>query len=196
MTWNIHPVNMPGPIRKRFYYGHLWPLRPACSQNRAGSHNYARSGFPHPFFQRRHGSYCAKPTRIWSGWPWPGSDLDGLVRVWQNTSSLEASQRCAGIIWPGFWQNATGPLPVSHFQTRFYSSTDVRDNIARIRFSSGRLCQVLAKRIRSGTKPVSKNHPAPFWPMLPSRSGPDANRIRHVYWLNMVPNVHRNHKAY
>ena len=60
----------------------------------------------------------------------PGSDVDGLVRVWPNAYGLEAS-RCAGIIWPGFWQDATGPLPVSHFQTRFRSSTDVPDNIVQ-----------------------------------------------------------------
>ena len=52
----------------------------------------------------------------------PGSDLDCLMRVWPNTPGLEAS-RCAGIIGPGFWQDSTGPLPVSHFQTRFRSST-------------------------------------------------------------------------
>ena len=57
----------------------------------------------------------------------PGSDLDSLVRGWPNASGLEAS-RCAGIIWPGFWQDATGPLPVPYFQTRFRSSTDVPDN--------------------------------------------------------------------
>ena len=39
-----------------------------------------------------------------------------------------------------------------------------------------------AKGIRSGSKPVCRNHPARFWPVLPGRSGPDANRIRHVYW--------------
>ena len=47
---------------------------------------------------------------------WPRSDLDGLVRVLPNTSGPEASW-CAGIIWPGFWQEATGPLPVSNFPT-------------------------------------------------------------------------------
>ena len=57
----------------------------------------------------------------------PGSDLDGLVSVYPNASGLEASW-CAGIIGPGFWQDATGPLPVSHFHTRFRSSTDVPDN--------------------------------------------------------------------
>ena len=50
------------------------------------------------------------------------------------------------------------------------------------RFSSGCLCQLLAKRIWSGRKPVCKNHPARFWPMLPTRSGPDASRTQHVYW--------------
>ena len=53
--------------------------------------------------------------------------MDGLVRVWPNASGLEASW-CARIIWPGFWQDATGPLPVSHFETRFRSSRDVPDN--------------------------------------------------------------------
>ena len=45
----------------------------------------------------------------------PGSDLDGLIRVWQNISGLEASW-CAGIICPGFWQDATGPLLVPTFR--------------------------------------------------------------------------------
>ena len=52
------------------------------------------------------------------------------MRVWPNTSGLGAS-RCAGIIWPGFWQDTTGPLPVSHFQTRFRSSTDTVQNQPR-----------------------------------------------------------------
>ena len=46
------PVNMPDSTRKRFGYGQLWPLRPACSQNRTTS-------ISAPFLQRRHGSYCA-----------------------------------------------------------------------------------------------------------------------------------------
>ena len=58
----------------------------------------------------------------------PGSDLDGLVRVWPNSPGLKASW-CAGIVGPGFWQDATGMLLVSHFQTRLRSSTDVPDNI-------------------------------------------------------------------
>ena len=52
------------------------------------------------------------------------------MRVWPDASGLEASW-CAGITWPSFWQEPTGPLPVSHFQTRFRSSTDVPGNIVQ-----------------------------------------------------------------
>ena len=86
---------------------------------------HARSSFPRPFqfpFSKEGPDHIAQNR--------PGSDLDGLVGVWLNTSGLEASQ-CAGIIWPGFWQDASGPLPVSHFQTRFRSSTDVPDIIVQ-----------------------------------------------------------------
>ena len=116
----------------------------------------------------------------------PGSNLNGLVRVWLHSSGLEAS-RCAGIIGPGFWQNAISPLPVSRFQTRFRSSTDVPDNTEQNQPGSD---LVLADCVRfwpNGSGPeasqCAKNHPARFWPMLPSRSGPDVNRIRHVYWV-------------
>ena len=78
----------------------------------------------------------------------PGYKLDGLVRVWPNASGLEVS-RCVGIIWPTFWQDATGQLPVSHFQTRFRSSTDVPAII---------LCK---------TSP----NPIYFWPIVPDNFG-------------------------
>ena len=88
----------------------------------------------------------------------PGSDLNGLVRVWPNTSGPEASWS-AGIIGPGFWQDATGLLPVSDFLTRFRSSTDVLDNTVQNQPGSDLVLadcvrSVLAKRIRSGSKPV------------------------------------------
>ena len=86
---------------------------------------YAGSNFPHTFqflfFKEGMGHIVQNQ---------PGSDLDGLVIVWPNASGLEASW-CAGITWPGFWQDATSPLPVSHFQTRFRSSADVPDNIVQ-----------------------------------------------------------------
>ena len=60
----------------------------------------------------------------------PGSDQDVLVRVWPNTSGQEASW-CAGNIGPCFWQDATGPIPVSHFQTQLRSSSEVPDRIVQ-----------------------------------------------------------------
>ena len=95
------------------------------------------------------------------------------VRVWPDTSGPEAN-RCAGIIWPGFWQDAT----------RFCYSTGVLDNIVQNQPGSD---LVLAKRIQSRSKPLCKKHPARFWPMLPSQSRPDANQIQHVYWVSIAP---------
>ena len=109
---------MPDPIRKRFGYGQLWPMRPACSQNRPGPY------MPDPTFRIRFSSVFPKKAWIILC----ETDLGGLVRVWPNTSGLEAN-RCAGIIAPCFWQDANGPLPVSHRQARLCSSTDVPGNI-------------------------------------------------------------------
>ena len=55
---------------------------------------------------------------IWMAW----SGFGQTHLVWKQAVAG------AGNIGPGFWQDATGPLPVSHFQTRFRSSTDVPDN--------------------------------------------------------------------
>jgi len=158
----------------------------ACVRPESGRIVYAWFDFQHPFqicFSKEGMDHIV----LWQNRP--GSDLDGLVRVWRNASGLEAS-RCAGTIGPGFWEDATGPLPVFslsdsvaiiHSRPGLYC-----EKPARIRFSSGRLCQVLAKRIRFGGNPVCKNHPVRFRPKLPSRSGPDANRIRHVYWASFA----------
>ena len=79
----------------------------ASMQPELGRIVYAGSDFPHPFQLRfsKEGLDHIVHNR-------PGSDLDCLVMVWPNASGLEAS-RCVGITGPGFWQNATGPLPVS-----------------------------------------------------------------------------------
>jgi len=67
---------------------------------------YAGSNFTHPF--QLHFSKESMDHNVQNQ---PRSDLDGLVRVWPNKSGLEASW-CAGIIGPGFWQDASSPLPV------------------------------------------------------------------------------------
>ena len=63
------PVNMPFWLR-------LVMAITASVQPKSGRIVYAGSDFPHPFqlrcFQRRYGPYCAKPTRIRSGWPGQG----------------------------------------------------------------------------------------------------------------------------
>ena len=78
-SWSNIPVNIADPIRKRLGYGQVWPLRPACSQNRAESYNYARYDFPHPFLFRfsKEGMDHTVQNR-------PGPNLDGLVKVWPN----------------------------------------------------------------------------------------------------------------
>ena len=142
---------MPGPTRTRFCCGQLWPLRPTRSQNRAGKY------MPDPTSRIRFISVFPIEGVDHIVQNRPGSDL---VRVWLNTSGLEASQ-CAGIIWPGFWQDASGPLPVSHFQTRFRSSTDVPDNTVQNQPGSD---FVLADCVR-------------FWP---DGSGPETSRCARV----------------
>jgi len=115
----ISPVNIPGPIWKRFGCGHLRPLRPPFSQNRAGSYM--------PTSHIRFGSVLPKEARIifcktgpdlmW----WPGQVL--AKRIWSGSKPMCRNHRAR------FWQNITGPLPVPHFETRLRSSTDGPDYI-------------------------------------------------------------------
>ena len=178
---------MPDPIRKRFGYGQLWPLRPACSQNRPGPY------MPDPTFRIRFSSVFPKKAWIILC----ETDLGGLVRVWPNTSGLEAS-RCAGIIAPCFWQDANGPLPVSHRQTRLRSSTDVPGNIVQNQHGSD---LVLADCVRfwpNGSGPeasqcarITGPSSGQCFPADPDRirirsgmlTGSDTNQIRHVDWI-------------
>ena len=63
---------------------------------------------------------------------------------------------------------------------------------AWIWFNSCWLCQVLAKWIRPESKPMCKNHPACFRPMLSSWSGLGANWIWRVYWGYKTPGYWMN----
>ena len=78
------PVNMPDPIRKRFGYGQLWPLRPVKGQL-SGRILYAGSDFPHPMRFR-----FAK---------------DGLDHTVQNRPGRVRFDSCC--VW--FWSNETSP---------------------------------------------------------------------------------------
>ena len=69
----MNPVNMPDPIQKRFRYGQSWPLRSACSRNRAGSYTVPDPTFgsvPVPFAHSRCGSclHRTDPGPIWMAW--------------------------------------------------------------------------------------------------------------------------------
>ena len=88
------------------------------------------------FFQRKPGSYCAKPTRIRSGWP--GQVLGKRI--------LSGSKPVCRNHWARCWQNATSPLPVSHFQIRLRPSTDGPDHIVQ---SQPGFVWVLADYVRS-----------------------------------------------
>ena len=107
---------MPDPMWKHFGYGQLWPLWPAAARIGLDS-IFSKEGMDHTVSNR------------------PRSDLDGLVRIWSNTSGTEASW-CAGIIWPSFWQEETGQLPVSDFQTQLCSSTDSPHHIVQFYLGS------------------------------------------------------------
>ena len=109
----------------------------------------------------------------------PGSSLDGLGQCLAKPTSggLESSRRCAGFM--------SGPVSGRTQPARYQSvSVSLSD-------SDLANCARFWPRIRSGTKLMYKNHPARFWPMLPSRSGPDAHRIRHVYWVCQCRNAPR-----
>ena len=72
----MYPVNMPDPIRKRFGYGQLRPLRPACSQNRAGLF------VPVPTSRIRFGSVFSKKAWIILR----KTDPDPISMVWSGFS--------------------------------------------------------------------------------------------------------------
>ena len=104
------------------------------------------------------------PDPIWLAW----SGFGQTHLAWKQAGVQESSGPVSGRTQPARYQ----------FPTFRRSSTDVSDNIVQNQpgsdFSSGRLCRSLARRIRSGSKPMCKNHLDRFWPILPSRSGPDS----------------------
>ena len=93
------PSKHAGSDPKAFWLRPVMVIK-ASVQPESARTTYARSGFPHPFqfrFSKEGLNYIVQYR--------PGSEMDGLVSVWPNTSGMEAS-RCAGIIGSGFWQDA------------------------------------------------------------------------------------------
>ena len=83
---DLSSVNMPDPIRKRFGYGQLWPLRPACSQNRTGSY------MPDPTCRILFSSVSPKKAWVilcktdWIPSGWPGQGL--AQRIWSGSKPV------------------------------------------------------------------------------------------------------------
>ena len=127
----------------------------ASLQPESGRIVYAGSDFPDPLHFRFSEESMDRTVQNRSR-----SDLDGLAKVWLNSCGLKASW-CSGTIWPGFRQDATGPLPVSHFQIRLHSFTNVPDNIVQNQPGSD---LVLADCVR-------------FWP---NGSGPEASQCARI----------------
>ena len=104
------------------HYGHLWPLRPSCSQNRAGSY------MPDPTFRipfgsvlsKKPGSYCANR---------PGSDQ--IRMAWSGFGQTDVVRKQADV------QESSGPVsgrtqPARYqFPTFILSSTDGPDYIVQ-----------------------------------------------------------------
>ena len=111
----------------------------------------SRIRFRSVFFQRRHGSYCAKPTCIRSGWPGQGlakRNWSGRRLVCRNHLARFLAER-------------NRPATISLFQTQFRFSTGVPDNIVQSQPGSD---LVLVNYVR-------------FWP---NGSGPEASRCARI----------------
>ena len=137
-------------------------------QPESGRIVYVGSDLSFPFFQRSPGSYCAKPTRVRSGWPGQGL----AKRIWCAGIRKQAGvPESWGPVLAEFNQSATS-FPLSDSVAFFHRGPgSYCAKPARIRFGSGRLCQVLTNRVRYGSKPMCKNHRARFRPVFPFPSG-------------------------
>ena len=96
----------------------------------------------------------------------PGSDLDGLERVWPNASGLEASW-CAGIIGLGFWQEPKGRNQFPTFRLGFAHPQTTRIIWWR-------------KKERKKNQPGSGLVLADCVRFWPNGSGPEASRCARI----------------
>ena len=135
LNFDTFSVNMPYPIWKHFVYGQLAArIRPdhICLIQLSASDSV-------PFFQRWHGSYCAKPTQIQSGWPG-----QGLAKcMWSGSKPVCRNHWAwfmAGYNWPATSLPLSDSVAFFHRCPRSYHAKP-----ARIWFNSGWLHKVLAK---------------------------------------------------
>ena len=123
------------------------------------------------FFQRRHRSHCAKPTRVRSGRP--GQRL--AKRIWSGSKLLCRNHRdrfLAGRIRTAASFPLSDSVAFFHRRSGYYCAKPARIRFKLVLADCVRFWPL--KRIRSGSEPMRTNVPARFWPMLPIRSGLDA----------------------
>ena len=183
---------MQDPIRKRFGYGQLLPLRPACSRNRA---------FPHLIRSR---SYEEDPDHICKTGP------DPISMAWSGFGQTHLVRKQAGV------QESSGPILVE--RDRPATSFPLSDKVA---FSHKTtriiLCQTSQDpirfwltvsgfgqtdpRVRKQADVRESSGPMLPGPVFPASASAPIRRIGcesdpAFLLVNVVLNVHRNHKVY
>ena len=164
-----------------FGYGQLWPFTASVQPESGPILLMPHQISPHPIRFRSSTEgldqvHCTNPARIRSGGA--GKIKVWAKRAWYGGKPVRKNRRARFL-----WQNAT-VSPATSFplsdSVAFFPQT------ARIRF--GFWLTVCVRFWPNGSgpevKPVCKNHPARFWPVLPSQSGPD--QIQHVYWAVII----------
>ena len=150
-----HLVNRPDLILKHFGYGQLCPLRPACSQNRAGLYMPDTTSSIR-FFQRRPGSYCAKSARIRSGWP---AQLRKQAGVQESSGRFPAECNRRAISFP-----FSASVVFIHTRPESYCAKQ-----ALIRFGFGQT---------DGSGPEARRWAGTIWPFSGQRFRADPYRMR------------------
>ena len=182
---------MPDPIRKRFGYGQLLPLRPACSRNRA---------FPHLIRSRsceEDPDYICKtgPDPIWMAWS--GFSQTHLVRkqagVQESSSPILAERNRPATSFP-----LSDKVAFSHKTTRIILCQTSPDPI-RFWLNVSGFGQT--DLVRKQADVQESSGPMLPGPVLPASVSTPIRRIGcesdpAFLLVNMVLNVHRNYKAY
>ena len=148
VTAAVFLTHMWDPIWKRFDYGRLWSLQPACCQNQAGSYMLD------PTTHIRFGSVLSKKAWIMLC----STDLDLIWMAWSGVGQTPMVQKHASV------QESLGPVLVECDQPAacfpFSDSVAIFHRLpsslcakpAWIQFGSGSLYLVLAKWIRPGSQ--------------------------------------------
>ena len=107
----------------------------------------------------------------------PRSDLNGLVSSWPKASGLEAKAvRKNRRAWS--WQNAVGPLPVSHFQARLRSATEGADHAVQNHTRSGLVLADCVRFWTNGSGPEASRCARMTGPAFGQRFRSDPDRMR------------------